>query len=159
MPAAAAVLFGKWYLIALTLALALMGIVVGVNWKTNANSAMRAYTLLWGVLVLMTSFLNIQGCVGFAPILDVGIPCACYGGSLAAATLLGLAILASQSRECVDDNTLAVRDWVQIAVPVVVMMLVTLYGVLSVSTRDQFKYLGLKDGEILTGNLPSSEGE
>lgn len=147
MPAAASVLFGKWYLIALSIVLALMGIGIGVSWKINANSAMRAYTLLWGALVLMAAFLNIQSCVGFAPIVDVGIPFACFGGSLAVSTLLGLAILISQNKECGDGYALAGMDWAQIAVPVVVMTLVTLYGVLSVSTRDQFTYRGLKEGE------------
>ena len=147
MPAAASVLFGKWYLIALSIVLALMGMGIGVSWKINTNSAMRAYTFLWGILVLMTSFLNIQGCVGLAPIVDVGVPFSCFGGSLVGSTLIGLAILISQNKECGDSYALAGRDWAQITVPVVVITLLTLYGVLSVSTRDQFTYRGLKEGE------------
>lgn len=147
MPATASVLFGRWYLIALSIVLALLGIGIGVHWKINANSAMRAYSLLWGALVLMTSFLNILGCAGFAPIVDVGIPFACFGGSLAISTLLGLAILISQNKECGDGYALAGRDWAQIAVPVIALTSATVYGILSVQGRDRFTYLGLKDGE------------
>lgn len=147
MPAAASVLFGKWYLIALSIVLALMGIGIGVSWKINANSAMRAYTFLWGILVLTTSFLNIQGCVGFAPIVDVGVPFACFGGSLAISTLLGLAILLSQNQECGEGHALVGLDWAQITVPVIVLTLATVYGILSVQSRDSFTYRGLREGE------------
>lgn len=147
MPAAASVLFGKWYLIALSIVLCVLGIGIGVSWKINANSAMRAYTFLWGILVLMMSFLNIQGCVGLAPIVDVGVPFACFGGSLAMSTLLGLAILLSQNQECGDGCALVGLDWAQIVVPVIVLALATVYGILSVQSRDCFTYRGLREGE------------
>lgn len=147
MPVAATVLFGKWYLVLLTFAVALLGIGVGVFMQTHREAAMQAYTLLWGFLVLLAAFVNIQGCVGIAPILDVGVPFASFGLTMVMSAAIGLAIMVSQSRECMGCVPLKPMDLARVAIPVVVMTLLTLYGVLTVSTRGQFKYLGLKDGE------------
>ena len=142
MPASATVLFGKWYLILLALVLGMMGIGVGVAWRMASNEPMRAYALIWGGLVLIPCFLNILGCVGFAPMFDFGIPFACYGGTLVMSTLIGLAILASQQGESASDKTLTCRDWAMAVVPAAAMVLVTLWGILSVSLRENFSYLG-----------------
>ena len=99
MPASASVLFGRWSLILLVLALGMMGVGIGVAWRTAFDEPMRAYVLIWGGLVLIPCFLNILGCVGFVPIFDFGIPFACYGGTLVMSTLLGLAILVSENHE------------------------------------------------------------
>ena len=77
----------------------------------------------------------------------VGVPFACFGGSLAISTLLGLAILLSQNQECGEDHALVGLDWAQITVPVVVLTLATVYGILSVQSRDSFTHRGLREGE------------
>ena len=99
MPASVSVLFGRWSLILLVLALGMMGVGIGVASRTAFDEPMRAYVLIWGGLVLIPCFLNILGCVGFVPIFDFGIPFACYGGTLVMSTLLGLAILVSENHE------------------------------------------------------------
>lgn len=142
MPASASVLFGKWYLVMLAFALGMMGVGIGVAWRTSSAEPMRAYVLIWGGLVLIPCFLNILGCVGFAPMFDFGIPFACYGGTLVMSTMIGLAILASQQGESASGQPLTCRDWAQAVVPVAAMVLVTLWGILSVSLRENFTYLG-----------------
>ena len=142
MPASASVLFGKWYLILLALALGMMGIGIGVAWRKSSDEPMRAYAIIWGGFVLIPCFLNILGCVGFAPMLDFGIPFACYGGTLVMSTMIGLAILASQQGELASGLPLTYRDWAKAVVPVVAVVLVTLWGILSVSLRENFSYLG-----------------
>ena len=73
---------------------------------------------------------------------DFGIPFACYGGTLVMSTMIGLAILASQQGESASGQPLTCRDWAQAVVPVAAMVLVTLWGILSVSLRENFTYLG-----------------
>lgn len=142
MPASASVLFGKWYLILLALALGMMGIGIGVAWRQSSDEPMRAYAIIWGRFVLIPCFLNILGCVGFAPMFDFGIPFACYGGTLVMSTMIGLDILASQQGELASGLPLTYRDWAKAVVPVVAVVLVTLWGILSVSVRENFSYLG-----------------
>ena len=142
MPAVCAVLFGKWYLLLLTFALAFMGVAVGFFYKSQADEAMRGYALIWGGTVLIPAFLNIMGCVGFAPMFNLGIPFACFGGTLVVSTLLGLAILLSQCNEGTDARPLTSMDWAHIVVPVFALTIMTLWGILGVSGRDQFNYMG-----------------
>lgn len=142
MPAVCAVLFGKWYLLLLTFALAFMGVAIGFFCKSREDEAMRGYALIWGGLVLIPAFLNIMGCVGFAPMFNLGIPFASFGGTLVVSTLLGLAILLSQCNEGTDARPLTSMDWAHIVVPVFALTIMTLWGVLGVSGRDQFNYMG-----------------
>ena len=142
MPAVCAVLFGKWYLLLLTFALALMGVGIGFIYKRLDDEAMRGYALIWGGLVLIPAFLNIMGCVGFVPMFNLGIPFACYGGTLVVSTLLGLAILLSQCNECRDTPSLTRMDWAHVIAPVFALTIMALWGILGVSGRDQFKYMG-----------------
>lgn len=145
MPASATVLFGKWYLILLALALGMMGVGIGVAWRMASNEPMRAYALIWGGLVLVPCFLNILGCVGFTPIFDFGIPFTCYGGTLVMSTLIGLAVLVSQQVESASDKTLTCRDWAKAVIPVAAMVLVMLWGILGVSLRENFSYLSAQE--------------
>lgn len=142
MPAVCAVLFGKWYLLLLTFALAFMGVAIGFFCKSREDEAMRSYALIWGGIVLIPAFLNIMGCVGFVPMFNLGIPFACYGGTLVVSTLLGLAILLSQCNEGADVRPLTSMDWAHIVAPVLALTIMTLWGVWGVSGRDQFNYMG-----------------
>ena len=142
MPAVCAGLFGKWYLLLLTFALAFMGVAIGFFYKSQEDEAMRGYALIWGGVVLIPAFLNIMGCVGFAPMFNLGIPFACYGGTLVVSTLLGLAILLSQCNEGADARPLTRMDWAHIIAPVFALTILTLWGVFGVSARDQFKSMG-----------------
>lgn len=142
MPAVCTVLFGKWYLLLLTFALAFMGVAIGFFYKSQEDEAMRGYALIWGGVVLIPAFLNIMGCVGLAPMFNLGIPFACYGGTLVVSTLLGLAILLSQCNEGDDARPLTSMDWAHIVAPVFALTIMTLWGVLGVSGRDQYNYMG-----------------
>lgn len=142
MPSAASVLFGKWYLILLTLGLAALGFGVGVSFCLYRNVPMQLFSLLWSCLVLLPSFFNILGCVGLVPVVEAGIPFSCFGGSLAISTMIGLAIILSQNRECQEGHAIAVRDWVRIGIPVLAFTIMTLYGIFSVQIRGEFNYLG-----------------
>ena len=141
MPAVSAVLFGKWYLIALGAVLGVMGIGIGLFWVMGGSESMRAYALVWGALVLLPAFLNLLGCVGIVSMLDFGIPFACYGGSLAMATGIGLAILLSHSSDC-DENSLTRGGLICAVCPAILLVLMAVCGVLGVSSRGDFTYMG-----------------
>ena len=141
MPAVSAVLFGKWYLIALGILLGVMCIGIGLFWIMGGSETMRAYALVWGASVLLPAFLNLFGCVGVVSTVDFGIPFACYGGSLAMATGIGLAILLSHASDC-DEYSLTGRGLIWAVCPAVALVLATGGGVLSVSTRGDFTYMG-----------------
>ena len=142
MPAVCAVLFGKWYLLLLTFALAFMGVAIGFFYKRQEDEAMRSYALIWGGVVLIPAFLNIMGCVGFVPMFNLGIPFACFGGTLVVSTMLGLAILSSQGKEGSDSRVLTSMDWAHVVVPVCALTIMTLWGVFGIAARNQFDYIG-----------------
>ena len=116
---------------------------------------MRTYAVIWGGLVLIPCFLNILGCVGFAPIFDFGIPFVCYGGTLVMSTMIGLAILTSQQGESASGQPLTCRGWAQVVVPVAAMVLVTLWGILSVSARENFTYMGAHEPRGQVKGVPN----
>ena len=66
---------------------------------------------------------------------------------------IGLAILTSQQGESASGQPLTCRDWAQVVVPVAAMVLVTLWGILSVSVRENFTYMGAHEprGQVKGG--------
>ena len=146
MPAVSAVLFGKWYLVALAVVLGTLGVGIGLFWVVGASESMRAYALVWGSLVLLPAFFNLLGCVGIVSMLDVAIPLASFGGSLAMATGVGLAILLSFALDC-EVCSFTKRGVVCAVSPVIAIALVTICGVLGVSSRGDFTYMGSSNCE------------
>lgn len=135
MPAVASALFGKWYLIALTINLGLLGLGVGLFWVMGTSESMRAYALVWGGLALLPAIFNLLGCVGVVSMLNVGIPFASYGGSLAMSTALGLSILVSKSQGG-EDRVLTGKTWCWVGSAIAAITIVVLWGILTVSCRD-----------------------
>lgn len=146
MPAVSAVLFGKWYLVALAVVLGMLGAGVGLFWAMGASEPMRAYALVWGSLVLLPAFFNLLGCAGIVSMLDVAIPLASFGGSLAMATGVGLAVLLSSALDC-DVRSFTKRGLVCAVSPVIAIALVAICGVLGVSSRGDFAYMGSSNCE------------
>lgn len=99
MPVAATTLFGRWWLVLLSAALVVLGAAFGlIGWQSDDES-LRAYAYMLGLGIVVPSLLNVAGCVGWIPILSLGIPFVAYGGSLVVATLVGMGILCSALTE------------------------------------------------------------
>lgn len=95
MPVTATTLFGRWWLVLLSAALVALGAAFGViGWRSD-DEPLRAYSYMLGLGIVVPSLLNVAGCVGWIPILSLGIPFVAYGGSLVVATLVGMSILCS----------------------------------------------------------------
>ena len=67
-------------------------VVIG---RRSDDEPLRAYAYMLGLGIVVPSLLNVAGCVGWIPILSLGIPFVAYGGSLVVATLVGMSILCS----------------------------------------------------------------
>lgn len=95
MPAVATALWGRWWLVLLLSALIAQGAFAGVVGKREVDEPRRAYVYMLGLGIVVPSLMNVAGCIGWMPVLNLGIPFASYGGSLVMATLVGMGILCS----------------------------------------------------------------
>lgn len=99
MPVTATTLFGRWWLVLLSTALVALWAAFGlIGWQSD-DEPLRAYAYMLGLGIVVPSLLNVAGCVGWIPILSLGIPFVAYGGSLVVATLVGMGILCSALTE------------------------------------------------------------
>lgn len=142
MPAVAAALFGRWYLVLLCCALGCWGAGFFHVWKRRRDEPARAYVMVLGVLNILPSVINLLATIGIAPKFDCSIPFASFGGSLAAATWIGLSIVYAQDGEGNEMTRMSCGEVVLHITPIVVFALTFIGGMYYVDRRADFKYMG-----------------
>lgn len=95
MPAKAAAMYGKWYLVLLCGLFGLMGAGFAMAWASVGDNARRSFVLAQGLMTVGTMTIGMLGCLKVTLMLMIGIPWASFGGSLAALSWLTLGVLAS----------------------------------------------------------------
>ena len=99
MPAASAVVFGKWFIaVALTI-FGILALSLGCLWRSVADKAKRAFTLFFGLGILAPALYGSCACIGLVPMLHTSIPLVSYGGTTVLAAWIGVGILVSSTRE------------------------------------------------------------
>ena len=142
MPAVAAALFGRWYLVLLCCALGCWGAGFSYVWKKRRDEPARSYVMVLGVLIILPSVMNLLATIGLAPKFDCSIPFASFGGSLAAATWIGLSIVYAQDGEGDEMTRMSCGEVVLYVTQIVVFALVLICGMRYVDGRADLKYMG-----------------
>lgn len=95
MPAKAAAMYGKWYLVLLCTLFGMMGAGFAMAWTCVGDNARRSLVLAQGLTIVGAMVVSFLGCLKITPIVMCGIPWASFGGSMAALSWLALGVLAS----------------------------------------------------------------
>ena len=98
--------------------------------------------MVLGVLIILPSVINLLATIGIAPKFDCSIPFASFGGSLAAATWIGLGIVYAQDGEGNEMTRMSCGEVVLHITPIVVFALTFIGGMYYVDRRADFKYMG-----------------
>lgn len=95
MPSAAALLFGKWFALAVAALYAALGGILAWLWLAFKNPSKRMFILFWGGAMVGSSLYSIFQSVGAVPVLGVSPALAGYGGALCVIFWVGLGVLLS----------------------------------------------------------------
>ena len=112
MPAASAVLFGKWFIAVAWLFFGAFALSLGCLWRGTGDVAKRSYILFLGLGVLAPAAFGCCECLGLVPMLYASVPLVSYGGVLAFAVWLGVGILVSASA-CRGEYVWSQADYLQ----------------------------------------------
>lgn len=99
MPAASTVLFGRWFLVALAVAVILLGVGFVLAWLALVDEPCRVLVAATGFAVVGKAMLGIFGSLGFLPFRGECVPLATFYGSLTVATLVAVGVICSGLRK------------------------------------------------------------
>ena len=100
-PANSALMFGKWFPALGAAFFGLFALALVHCWWKSGGKAERVFAISSGVFILFPAVHGFCGCLGFGPLIPLGVPLLSYGGEAAATAwiLAGvLAAIASSSR-------------------------------------------------------------
>ena len=95
MPSAAALLFGKWFTLAVAALYTALGGVFALLWLAVKNPSKRMFILFWGGAMVSSALYSICQSVGTLPVLGLAPALVGYGGALCVIFWAGLGILFS----------------------------------------------------------------
>ena len=95
MPSAAALLFGKWFTLAVAALYAALGGIFATLWLAFKNPSKRMFILFWGGAMVAAALYSICQSVGTLPVLGLAPALVGYGGALCVIFWAGLGILFS----------------------------------------------------------------
>ena len=95
MPSAAALLFGKWFTLAVAALYTALGGVFATLWLAVKNPSKRMFILFWGGAMVTAALYSICQSVGSFPVLGLAPALVGYGGALCVIFWAGLGILFS----------------------------------------------------------------
>ncbi|MBO5941388.1 MAG: FtsW/RodA/SpoVE family cell cycle protein [Kiritimatiellae bacterium] len=95
MPSAAALLFGKWFTLAVAALYAALGGTLAWLWLAFKNPSKRMFILFWGGAMVSSALYSICQSVGVLPVLGLAPALVGYGGALCVIFWAGLGILLS----------------------------------------------------------------
>lgn len=104
MPSAAALLFGKWFTLAVGALFAAFAGILAWLWLALKNSSKRMFILFWSGAMVGSAMYSLLQSVGAVPVLGVSPALVGYGGALAVTFWCGLGVLLSllsDTEECV----------------------------------------------------------
>ena len=104
MPSAAALLFGKWFTLAVGALFAAFAGILSWLWLALKNNSKRMFILFWGGAMVGSAMYSLLQSVGAVPVLGVSPALVGYGGALAVTFWCGLGVLLSllsDTEECV----------------------------------------------------------
>ena len=95
MPSAAALLFGKWFTLAVAALYAALGGILAWLWLAFKNPSKRMFILFWGGAMVSSALYSICQSVGVLPVLGLAPALVGFGGALCVMFWAGLGILLS----------------------------------------------------------------
>ena len=95
MPSAAALLFGKWFTLAVAALYAALGGILAWLWLAFKNPSKRMFILFWGGAMVSSALYSICQSVGVLPVLGLAPALVGFGGALCVIFWAGLGILLS----------------------------------------------------------------
>ena len=104
MPSAAALLFGKWFTLAVGALFAAFAGILSWLWLALKNNSKRMFILFWSGAMVGSAMYSLLQSVGAVPVLGVSPALVGYGGALAVTFWCGLGVLLSllsDAEECV----------------------------------------------------------
>ena len=103
MPSASALIFGKWFPLAVAVLFAMFGGFLTWGWMALKNPSKRMFILFWGFAVVFSATYSFGQSVGLLPVFGFSPPLAGCGGSLAVTFWIGLGIVLSALSGEADD--------------------------------------------------------
>lgn len=103
MPSAAALLFGKWFTLAVAALFSMFGGLLTWIWLTIRNPSKRMFILFWGGAMTLTAVYSFFQSVGWVPVLGFSPSIAAYGGGFAVVFWLGIGVLLSLLSDAPED--------------------------------------------------------
>ena len=99
MPASAALVFGKWFLVLFVTAFGLLGFCFVQAWSATADQGKKAFLAVAGLGAFVPAILGTCECLGLTPMLYTCVPLVSYGGTATTMTWLITGTLASIWRD------------------------------------------------------------
>ena len=99
MASASAILFGRWFPLAVCALFGALGMLLTSVWKRVGDSSRRMFLLFWGVGLLFPAFYSLFQCVGLLPVCGFSLTLVGYGGTGVLVFWIGLGIVFSLLRE------------------------------------------------------------
>ena len=132
MASASAILFGRWFPIAVSVLIAALGATLTSLWRRIKKPSSRIFFLFWGVGMLFPAFYSLFQCVGFLPPRGASPVLIGYGGTGVLVFWIGLGVVFSMLREKEADSPSRIfqaGNWVVWSAVTILYA----YGVLSAS--------------------------
>ena len=107
MPASAALVFGKWFLVLFGAAFGFLGWCFARAWFATADQGKKAFLAVAGLGTIVPAALSTFECLGLTPMMYTCVPLVSYGGTAAMMTWLIAGTLASV---LLDGNVDALRE-------------------------------------------------
>ena len=95
MPASAALVFGKWFIVLFGTAFGLLGSCFVRAWSATADQGKKAFLAVAGLGAFVPAILGTCECLGLTPMLYTCVPLVSYGGTAAMMAWLIVGTLAS----------------------------------------------------------------
>ena len=95
MPAASAVMFGKWFMAVAWVFFALVALSLACLWRRTEDKAKRAFLLVSGLGIIVPAVLGPCECLGLVPMLYTSVPLVSNDTTAVLASWLGTGILVS----------------------------------------------------------------
>ena len=98
MMSASALLFGKWFPVAVVFIFAVLGACLTVVWKCASDASRRRYVLLFGLWLVAPAVYCTFHSLALLPVVGVSPALASYGGNMVVMAWLGFGVLAAMAR-------------------------------------------------------------
>ena len=109
MMSAAALLFGKWFLVVVVSIFAILGVGLSVVWKGVADASGRRYTLFFGLWLIVPAAYCLLHSLSFLPVAGMSPALVGYGGSAVVMAWWGMGVLVAMARDGVSEQRSNIR--------------------------------------------------